>query len=211
MKNTFDVLCHSAIKLTEENRIIYFDPFGLNEEYNDADYIFITHAHYDHFSPDDIAKVRKNDTIIVITEDLYVNVLKLGFKENRIVIVEPDKKYQVNDLKFETVRAYNVNKTFHPKENGWVGYILCLENERVYIAGDTDITPEALSVSCDIAFVPVGGTYTMDYSEAAKLVNKIRPSVAVPIHYGKIVGSVEDAKNFKCLLNDAIECEVLIK
>ena len=210
MIESFNVICHSAIRIVADNKIIYIDPFGIEKEENDADYICITHSHYDHFSPEDILKVKNENTIIVITEDIYVNVLKLGFKENRVVIVEPNKKYKINNLMLETVSAYNVNKTFHPKENGWVGYILNFDCERIYIAGDTDITPENLNVKCDLAFVPVGGTYTMDYAEAAKLVNAIMPTIAVPIHYGKIVGTKEDAKNFKCLLDRKIDCKIMI-
>ncbi len=208
MIEDYDVLVHSAIRMVVDGKIIYIDPFSLEKNYNDADYICITHAHYDHYSPEDIEKVKKDDSIILITEDLYVNVLKLGFKENRIVIVEPEKKYNVEGLLIETVSAYNVDKQFHPKENGWVGYIFKCTTSRVYVTGDTDVTPEALKVHCDLIFVPVGGTYTMDYGEAARLVNTIKPTIAVPIHYGKIVGSSEDAKNFKCLLNSNIICEI---
>ena len=124
MIEDFKVLCHSAIRIAADNKVIYIDPFGIDEEYNDADYICITHAHYDHFSPDDILKVKNDNSIILITEDIYVNVLKMGFKENKIVIVDPEKKYNINGLYVETINAYNIGKTFHPKENGWVGYIL---------------------------------------------------------------------------------------
>lgn len=211
MIEDFKVLCHSSIRIVADKKVIYIDPFGIEEKFNDADYICITHSHYDHFSPEDILKVKNNDSIILITEDIYVNVLKLGFKENKIVIVDPDKKYKVKDLYVETVSAYNIDKAFHPKNNLWVGYILNLGYERIYIAGDTDITPEALRVECDLAFVPIGGTYTMDYAEAAKLVNAIKPTIVVPTHYGKIVGSIQDAKNFKCLLNSNIDCKIMIQ
>ena len=122
MIESFNVICHSAIRIVADNKIIYIDPFGIEKEENDADYICITHSHYDHFSPEDILKVKNESTIIVITEDIYVNVLKLGFKENKIVIVEPNNKYNINNLMIETVSAYNVNKTFHPKEK-WLGRI----------------------------------------------------------------------------------------
>ncbi len=208
MIENFEVLCHSAIKLEIDGMKIYSDPYLLKKSTNDADYILITHSHYDHFSPDDILKVRNDNTIIIITEDLYVEVLKLGFKENNIVIVEPENKYKIKDLCIETINAYNEDKKFHPKENGWVGYIIDLEYERVYIAGDTDATKEAKSVKCDLAFLPVGGTYTMDYAQAAKLANILMPTIVVPMHYGSVVGSSEDAKNFKCLLNSKIHCKI---
>lgn len=211
MIEDFSVLCHSAIRIVADNKIIYVDPFGIEEVRNDANYICITHSHYDHFSPEDILKLKNDDTIILITEDIYVNVLKLGFKENKIVIVDPNKKYKINDLCVETVSSYNINKTFHPKTNGWVGYIFNLEYERIYVAGDTDITPEALNVKCDLAFLPIGGTYTMDYAEAVKLANSIMPTIVVPTHYGKIVGTVQDAKNFKSLLDAKINCKIFIE
>lgn len=210
MIEEFNVLCHSAIRIVADKKVIYVDPFGLEKRYNDADYICITHAHYDHFSPEDIKRVKNNDSIILITEDIYQDVVKLGFRENRIVIVDPGQKYNIKGLLVETVPAYNLDKAFHPKQNGWVGYIFNIGFEKVYVAGDTDITPEALKVNCDLAFLPVGGTYTMDYAEAAKLANVLKPAIVVPIHYGKIVGSIQDAKNFKCLLNNNIECKIMI-
>lgn len=210
MIEDFKVLCHSAIRIVADKKVIYVDPFGIEKRYNDADYICITHAHYDHFSPEDIKRVKNNDSIILITEDIYQDVVKLGFRENRIVIVDPEQKYNIKGLLVETVRAYNINKAFHPKSNNWVGYIFEFGLERVYVAGDTDVTPEILKIKCDLAFLPVGGTYTMDYAEAAKLANVLKPTIVIPIHYGKIVGSIQDAKNFKCLLNNNIECKIMI-
>ena len=127
------------------------------------------------------------------------------------VSVEPNKTYEVEGIKIETIPSYNVNKQFHQKQNDWVGYILEIENVRYYIAGDTDITPENRQVKCDVAFVPIGGTYTMDYREAAQLVNEIKPKIVIPEHYGSIVGTKEDALKFQKLLNNDIECKLLIK
>lgn len=209
MLENIQVLCHSSIKINE-GKVIYFDPFKINKQYNDADIIFITHDHYDHYSEEDIDKVIKPDTTIVIPEGMQVKLLKKGVKNSNIITVEPEKTYVVEGLKFETIPAYNVNKAFHPKDNGWVGYILEIDGIRYYIAGDTDITEENKRVKCDIAFIPVGGTYTMDFKEAAELVNEIKPKVAVPIHYGSIVGTSEDAINFQKLLNPEIKCKIKI-
>lgn len=209
MLENIQVLCHSSIKINE-GKVIYFDPFKINKQYNDADIIFITHDHYDHYSEEDIDKVIKPDTTIVIPEGMQVKLLKKGVKNSNIITVEPEKTYVVEGLKFETIPAYNVNKAFHPKDNGWVGYILEIDGIRYYIAGDTDITEENKRVKCDIAFVPVGGTYTMDFKEAAELVNEIKPKVAIPIHYGSIVGTNEDAINFQKLLNPEINCKIKI-
>ena len=201
------VLCHSSIKF-EKEQVIYFDPYKINEKYNDADIIFITHSHYDHFSEEDILKVKKEETKIVVPEDLYNKSFKLKFDESNILIVKPNEEYEVNNIKFKTIPAYNVNKNFHPKTNNWVGYIITLDNVSYYIAGDTDITEENRKVKCDVAFVPIGGTYTMTAKEAANLVNEINPKIAVPIHYGLIVGSKEDEEIFKNNVNNDIDVNV---
>ena len=211
MLKGIECLGHSTIKINKDNKIIYIDPYNISDGINDADYIFITHNHYDHFSEEDIKKVKNNETIIIITEDLYTNTLKLGFNGMNIITVKPNENYQVEGIKFSTISAYNTNKTFHPKENNWVGYIIELEGSKYYIAGDTDITEENKKVKCDVAFVPVGGTYTMDFKEAAHLINEIKPKIAVPIHYGSIVGTIQDATDFVKLLHPNIKGIILIK
>ena len=210
MLENIEVLCHSSIKINKE-KIMYIDPFRINKNYNDADIIFITHDHYDHYSEEDIDKIKKQDTIIVAPKKLFTKILEKGFEKDNIITVEPNKKYNVKGINFETIPAYNINKQFHPKENAWVGYIIKLEGVKYYIAGDTDITPENKEVKCDVAFVPVGGTFTMNYKEAAELVNEIKPKIAIPIHYGSIVGTEQDAIDFSKLLNSDIECKILMK
>lgn len=209
MLEDIEVLCHSSIKINKE-KVIYIDPFNIDQNYNDADIIFITHNHYDHYSKEDIRKVKKESTIFVGTKDVVDELLKDGFNQDRIRIVYPNNKYLVDNINFETIPAYNTNKEFHPKESGWVGYILEIESIRYYIAGDTDITEENRKVKCDVAFVPVGGTFTMDFKEAAKLVNEIKPKIAVPTHYGNIVGTKQDGVEFIKLLNTEIEGKILL-
>lgn len=210
MIDKIEVLCHNSIKINKK-KIIYIDPFKIPKEYVDADIIMITHSHYDHFSEEDINKVRKENTRICITKDLEERILKLGFKKENILIVEPNKKYSIDGIEFETIPAYNITKQFHLKENKWVGYIIKINNIRYYIAGDTDITEENKKVECDVAFLPVGGTYTMDSKEAAELANIISPQIVIPVHYGSIVGTKEDAEKFKKRLYKNIKCEILIK
>lgn len=210
MLKGIEVLCHSSIRI-EKGKTIYFDPFKINKNYNDADIIFITHDHYDHYSEEDIDKVIKEDTIIIVPEGLKAKLLEKGIKKENIITVKPGEKKEVKGIKFETIPAYNINKAFHPKENGWVGYIIEIDGISYYIAGDTDITKENKNVKCDIAFVPVGGTYTMDYKEAASLINEIEPKIAIPIHYGSIVGTKEDGIKFSKLVNHEIKTEILIK
>ena len=210
MLEDIEILCHSSIKLNTE-KIIYFDPFRINENYHDADIIFITHDHYDHYSEEDIDKVEKTGTGIVAPEDLLAKLLKKGFQKENIITVKPNESYTVKNIKFTTIPAYNINKQFHPKENKWVGYLIEIDGSSYYIAGDTDITEENQKIKCDVAFVPVGGTYTMNYKEAAELINIIQPKVAVPIHYSSIVGTEQDAANFSKLVSPEIKVEILMK
>lgn len=210
MLENIEVLCHSSIKFKKDN-IIYFDPFKIDKDYHDADIILITHDHYDHYSEEDINKIRKENTYIVAPCDLLDKLLTLGFTKERIVLVKPNENYDVKGLTVKTIPAYNVNKNFHPKENNWVGYLLTIDNITYYIAGDTDITEENKMVQCDVAFVPIGGTYTMTYEEAAELINEIKPKIAIPTHYGLIVGTKEDGQKFAELLNPNITCKIFIK
>ena len=210
MLENIEVLYHSSIRINKE-KIIYIDPFKINKNYNDADIIFITHDHYDHYSEEDIDKVINENTTIIIPDELLTKLLRKGINKNAIITVEPNKNYMVQGIKFETISAYNTNKTFHPKENGWVGYIIIINGIRYYIAGDTDITEENKQVKCDVAFVPVGGTYTMDFKEAASLINEIKPKIAIPIHYGSIVGTEQDAIDFIRLLHPEIKGIILMK
>ena len=210
MLDNIEVLYHSSIKINKE-KTIYIDPFKIDKNYNDADIIFITHDHYYHYSEEDIDKVINENTTIIIPEELLTKLLRKGINKNAIITVKPNEKYMVQEIKFGTVPAYNTNKTFHPKENDWIGYIITLDGIRYYIAGDTDITEENRKVKCDVAFVPVGGTYTMDFKEAAQLINEIQPKIAVPIHYGSIVGTEQDATDFIKLLHPSIKGIILMK
>ena len=209
MINNISINCHSSIKINGE-KIIYIDPYKIKEINKDADLIFITHEHYDHYSFEDINKIKKNNTRFIVPNSMKNRLIIDGISENDIISVDVKNKYNVDDIEFETIPAYNINKSFHPKSNNWVGYIININNIKYYIAGDTDITDEAINVKCDIAFIPIGGTYTMDYKEAATLTNKIKPKYAIPIHYGLIVGTNEDAINYSNLLDKEIECKIII-
>ena len=210
MLENIEVLYHSSIRINKE-KVIYIDPYKIDKNYNDADIVFITHDHYDQYSEEDIDRVANENTMFVAPKDLYGKLVRKGINENLIVAVEPNKEYFVKKIKFETVSAYNVNKKFHPKENGWVGYIIEIDGIKYYVAGDTDITKENSAVKCDVAFVPVGGTYTMNFKEAAELVNKIQPQIAVPIHYGSVIGTKQDAIDFVGLLSPSIKGMILMK
>lgn len=210
MLDGVEVLCHSSIRISK-GKIIYIDPFRIKEGYNDADYIFITHEHYDHFSPEDINKVRKGNSIIIVPESMSEKVSELNFKPENVKTVIPNIRYYIDGFMFDTVNAYNIDKNFHLKENRWVGYIIYINGISYYIAGDTDVLEENKNIKCDVAFVPVGGKYTMTYKEAAKLINSIKPKVAIPTHYGEIVGDKEYGDRFTKLLEDSIKFKILIE
>ena len=210
MINNIMINCHSSIKINGE-KIIYIDPYKIKEINKDADLIFITHEHYDHYSIEDINKIKKSNTRFIVPKSMKNRLVIDEISESDIISVDVKNKYSVDDIEFETIPAYNINKSFHPKSNNWVGYIININNIKYYIAGDTDITDEAINVKCDIAFIPIGGTYTMDYKEAATLTNKIKPKYTIPIHYGLIVGKYEDAIKYSNLLDKEIECKIIIK
>lgn len=201
---------HNSIKIINNNLNIYIDPFRIDVVSNDADIIFITHSHYDHFSFDDIMNIKKDTTKIVSTKDTYKEI-KNYFKDEDIIIVEPNKSYNILGINFSTVRAYNVNKEYHPIENDWVGYILNIDEKKYYIMGDTDVNEDNSNIECDVLFIPIGGKFTMNYKEAADYTNSINPSVVIPTHYGLIVGDVDLGEKFKELINFNIECELYIK
>ena len=211
MVDNIKLISQSALRIKNNDKIIYFDPYLLNNKYkNDADYIFITHSHYDHYSPDDILSIKKDNTKIVIPYDLENEVYSLEFNTNNILLVKPNKDYQMDNIKFSTVSAYNINKDFHKKEYNWVGYIINLDKV-IYIAGDTDNIDEIRNIKCDIACVPIGGVYTMNVEEAVELVKSIKPKICIPIHYKTIVGTVDDAYEFKRLLEGITDVKILME
>ena len=211
MTNNIEVFTQNSIRITTKSgKKIYIDPLHIKEESHDADYIFITHDHYDHFSLEDINKVLQMETIFVVPEKLDYKLRKNTYA-GRNFVVAPSMHYENEDFTFDTVPAYNIMKPFHPKSSGWVGYNLNIDGVAIYVAGDTDATNEAKSVKCDVALVPIGGTYTMDATAAAKLVNEIKPKVAIPVHYGSIVGKPSDGDSFASLVNDEIKVEFKIQ
>ena len=212
MFNDIRLIAQSAIRIvTNDNKIIYFDPYELGNTFsNDADYIFITHTHYDHLSVEDILKIKKDSTTIIGPKDIFDKVNGL-FNIDKIMLVIPNENYKCDDIVFETVPSYNINKSFHKKEFNWVGYVATIDEIKIYVAGDTDNIPDVHNINCDIACVPIGGTYTMDRDEAVELVRIIKPKIAIPIHYKTIVGTVNDAYYFKNKLEDIVDVKILME
>lgn len=208
MLKNVKVLYHASIVLYDN---IYIDPYKIENETHNAKYLFITHSHYDHFSIEDIEKVRNEDTIFFVTPDCKEKLLEIGVDEKRIVTVAPDEMYRFNKIEVQVIPAYNVDKEYHKKEYGWVGYLIKINGVTYYITGDTDVNEDIQNIKCDVLFVPIGGTYTMDYKEAADYTNSIKPKYVIPIHYGTIVGKKEDGIEFAKLLDTKIECLIFNK
>lgn len=199
--DSITVNTQSSIRFEYAGKVYYVDPIELTRPVNDADYIFVTHDHGDHYDESSIANIIKPGTLLVTPESTAKKAAVLA-PENPRLAVQPEQWYQECGAEFETVPAYNIDKKFHPKDNGWVGYLFYLGDLRLYVAGDTDATDDAEQVSADIVMVPIGGYYTMNYAEAAELVNEIAPEVVIPTHYGTIVGDKEDGEKFAKLIDE---------
>ncbi len=194
MTNVLDSLSwlgHASFQIeNKEGKKFYFvDPFDLKKTPNEkADAIFITHAHYDHWSPNDIRKLIKPDTVVVATKGCE----NLNLPSNVFMLVEPGRILTVSGIRIKTIPAYNTKQerlTFHPKENRWVGYVFEIGESRIYHAGDTDFIPDMKNLTdIDVAMLPIGGTYTMDAKEAAQAANTIKAKVTIPMHYRRLLG-----------------------
>jgi L-ascorbate metabolism protein UlaG (beta-lactamase superfamily) len=200
----FHWLGHDGFKLTIEGKtVIYIDPYKISDSHhnkNDADIILISHNHFDHLSLDDLKHIIGNNTTVVAAKECIEQLKNVRVAETKGVV--PGDTLAVQGVPIETTAAYNTDKDFHPKADGKVGFIVTLNKMRIYHTGDTDDIPEMNSTKPDVAFVPVSGTYVMTAEEAAKAVNeKIKPKkLAIPMHYGSIVGTQEDAVKFKQLV-----------
>lgn len=187
----------SSIRI-EGSKILYFDPFQIQSVAHDADFIFITHEHYDHFEPESIAKLKKEDTRLVAPESMKKKVLsEAGIASENCMFYRPDETYEEQGLLIETVPAYNKLKPFHTKGKKWQGYIVTLDDIRYYVSGDTDVNEDIMKVQCDVAMLPIGGFYTMDWKQAAEYVAQIKPKAVIPTHYGSIVGKESDGPAFQ--------------
>lgn len=198
-------LGHDTFLLQLEEKLnIYFDPYNIPDGLPKADIIMISHDHYDHCSPEDIAKIQTESTIFVTEKD---SAKKLTGK---VICLVPGENTEVGPIKISAVAAYNTNKKFHPKANGWLGFLVKINDTTIYHAGDTDHIPEMGDIATDIALLPVSGTYVMTPTEAAQAALNINPQVAIPMHFCSLIGTMEDAKKFaKALVDSPIRVKIL--
>ncbi|MFQ6102390.1 MAG: MBL fold metallo-hydrolase [Anaerolineae bacterium] len=199
-----DWLGHASFRLNGPPTI-YFDPWKLKGELPQADVILISHEHSDHCSPGDVKRIGGPGTVIVASPGAAKKL------RGDVRTLRPGERTTVGEVAIEAVPAYNINKfrspgvPFHPQEAEHLGYVVTVEGERLYFAGDTDHIPEMTDIACDVALLPVGGTYTMTAEEAAQAATDIRPKVAVPMHWGSgVVGTRADAERFRSLYDGEV-------
>ncbi len=214
-------LGHSGFKMKFNNKIFYVDPFKIGELKSSflekADFVFITHSHFDHCDLESLSFIVDSNTVVFSSFDCNSKISKLNPKS--IVLVKPNmffdkdffkKNFGLESFSLKTVFAFNINKEFHPKENEWGGFIFNFDGFKVYHVGDSDDIRENYGLNVNVVLVPVSGVYVMDFKEAYNFVSNLFFNVAIPIHFGSIVGSLDDALNFKKLFEENSSKKVLI-
>jgi L-ascorbate metabolism protein UlaG (beta-lactamase superfamily) len=210
-------LGHSGF-LIENSKVIYIDPYQIKDGLPKADIILLTHDHYDHCSVNDLNKIIEKKTILLMTAGCQSKIARFDIPL-RMQVVEPNQEFEFGKVKISSVPAYNIDKSFHSKKDGLVGYIIKINDVNIYHAGDTDFIPEMQKLTgykqpnkSFIALLPVGGRFTMNFEEAFEAVKLIKPEIAIPMHWGGTIGSENDAKEFKELCDkEGIRCEILTK
>lgn len=193
-------LGHDSFYVKYSDKRIYFDPFKIKPK-DKATHIFVSHDHFDHLSIDDLRKIATSDTNIIAAEPCRKQLSSL--QTGLLKYVKPGDKLEISGVNVEVLPAYNINKfrepgvVYHPKTAGGVGYVVEVGGVRIYHTGDTDFIPEMKNLVVDIALIPVSGTFVMTADEAAQAVNEFKPKIAIPMHYGAIVGSMKDVEEFK--------------
>jgi L-ascorbate metabolism protein UlaG (beta-lactamase superfamily) len=184
---------HASFRIEDGTSQIYIDPWKVPAGSPKASVVLITHGHYDHYSPEDIARIEAPGTVFVAPVDVAAKL-----KGRTVLAASPGQSYRAGGVTVEAVPAYNRNKAFHPRANNWLGYVVTLSTGvRLYHSGDSDAIPEMQAVQADVAMMPCGGTYTMTAAEMAAAANGFKPQVLIPMHWGDIVGSTADAEAVK--------------
>lgn len=198
---------HDAFRW-DGSKIVYFDPWHLPAGAKKADIICVSHEHFDHCSAEDIAKISAKDTVIVASAEAAGQIRKAGIAAGEIRAMASGDTAAVGGVAIAATASYNIGKQFHPRKTNKLGFLVTMDGATVYHAGDTDAIPEMSAYRCDVALLPVSGTYVMTADEAAGAARAIRPKVAVPMHYGEVAGSPADAKRFSDLLKGEIEVKI---
>jgi len=197
---TIQWLGHASFRICYEDKVIYIDPWKLKDSAGDATLVLVSHSHYDHYSPEDIAKVSGPDTKLIASADVITKA-----KAGEAIL--PGLTVALEGIWLKGVRAYNPDKQFHPKASNWIGFVIEIGTKQIYYAGDTDLTEEMkILKDIDVALLPVGGTYTMNAKEATEATMHIKPKLAIPYHWGDIIGGRNDAEQFAA----SAACEVKI-
>jgi L-ascorbate metabolism protein UlaG (beta-lactamase superfamily) len=202
----------------KNSKVIYIDPYNIKEDSSKADLILITHSHYDHCSVQDMNKIIQEGTKIVVTADAQSKITRFEMPI-RMEVIEAGQELIFEKVKVLAVPAYNMDKPFHPKDEGWVGYVIKVDNVVIYHSGDSDKIPEMQKLTGHgqsdkefVALLPVGGRFTMTAEEAADAAKLIKPSLAIPMHYGSISGGEEDAREFVELCEEfGVKAKILEK
>jgi L-ascorbate metabolism protein UlaG (beta-lactamase superfamily) len=193
-------LGHASFKISHGDTVIYVDPWKLKESPHDATLVLVSHSHHDHYSAEDIAKVSGPETKLIASADVIS-------QEGKGQTMGPGLRIELDGVGVTGVPAYNPDKQFHPREKNWLGFVVEVGSKQIYYAGDTDLTNEMKSLkNIDVALLPVGGTYTMNAAESAEATKYINPGLAIPYHWGDIVGSRDDAVQFA----EKVECDLAV-
>ena len=185
-------LGHDSFRI-DSAAVIYIDPWKLAKDSPAADLILITHEHHDHFSKEDIEKIRRRTTQIIAPPSVARGL------NGAVHEVQPGDHVKVGEVVIDVLPAYNVEKRFHPRSAGHVGYLITVDGLRIYHAGDTDAIPEMRGLAPDIALLPVSGTYVMSPDEALVAIDLLSPGLVVPMHYGDVVGTAADAERLRSM------------
>lgn len=184
----------SFVITSQSNQALYIDPVKVPANFTAADVILVTHSHYDHYNIETINRLSKKGTSIITPK----NMAKSGWKG-----IDPWQTIQAGPFKITGVPAYNLKSGYHPKDEGWLGYIIEVDGVKIYHAGDTDLIPAMQGINVDIALVPIGGTYTMNVGEAVKASEVLKAKIFLPMHFGLIIGEKNDGLKFASLVKTA--------
>jgi len=189
-------LGHAGIKIPGASATVYIDPWKIGKSPGRADIVLLTHDHYDHYSEEDVKIISDADTHVVAPMSAPVVT----------DLITPGTSLSIKGVSIRAIPAYNLEKAFHPKAKGWVGYIVTIDGKTIYHSGDTDRIPEMKGIAVDVVLISVGGTFTMDAREASEALKDMKTTYAIPIHYGEVAGTRKDAEKFAKLCS----CDVRV-